>query len=87
MTEITNADVINAYAQYPQDRIEEYGDEGDLIHQHLLLSTYLNSVIEAGCMLQKVIEPQLEQTTAQAHDAERYWSVPGHIVIFASKFS
>jgi 2-polyprenyl-3-methyl-5-hydroxy-6-metoxy-1,4-benzoquinol methylase len=240
MTELTNADVINAYAQYPKDRIEGYGDEGDLIHQHLLnpaifallgdvrgktildagcgqgylcrllakagasvtgvepseafytyavrreqteqlginylqadlstwtppstfdfvianmvlmdipdyepafkncvaalgstgglifsllhpcfeeagsawkekgyvevrdyfseravkqtygyfihrpLSTYLNSVIEAGCRLQRVIEPQLEQTIALAHHAERYWLVPGYIVIFATRSS
>lgn len=54
---------------------------------HRPLSTYLNSVIEAGCTLQRVIEPQLDQTIAQAHDAERYWFVPGYIVIFATRSS
>ena len=54
---------------------------------HRPLSTYLNSVIEAGCMLQRVIEPQLEQTIAERYCAERYWLVPGYLVIFATKFS
>ncbi|HEY4382909.1 MAG TPA: class I SAM-dependent methyltransferase, partial [Ktedonobacteraceae bacterium] len=54
---------------------------------HRPLSTYLNSVIEAGCMLQRIVEPQLEQTIAREHHAERYWSVPGYIVIFATRSS
>lgn len=54
---------------------------------HRPLSTYLNSVIEAGCTLQKIIEPQLEKTVAELHHAERYWSVPGYIIIFATKSS
>ena len=54
---------------------------------HRPLSTYLNSVIGVGCMLQRVIEPQLEQTIAEQHKAERYWSVPGYIVLFATKQS
>ncbi|GHO85869.1 class I SAM-dependent methyltransferase [Dictyobacter formicarum] len=53
---------------------------------HRPLSTYLNSVIEAGCTLQRIIEPQLEKTIAELHHAERYWSVPGYIIIFATKF-
>jgi 2-polyprenyl-3-methyl-5-hydroxy-6-metoxy-1,4-benzoquinol methylase len=52
---------------------------------HRPLSTYLNSVIQAGCMLQKVIEPQLEKTVAELHNAERYWLVPGYLVIFATR--
>jgi hypothetical protein len=44
-------------------------------------------VIEAGCTLQKVIEPQLDETIAEQLKAERYWFVPGYLVIFATKFS
>jgi 2-polyprenyl-3-methyl-5-hydroxy-6-metoxy-1,4-benzoquinol methylase len=58
---------------------------GHFIHRPL--STYLNSVIDAGCTLQRVIEPQLERTLAERHDAERYWSVPGYIIIAATKSS
>jgi Uma2 family endonuclease len=54
---------------------------------HRPLSVYLNSVMEAGCMLQKIIEPQLEKTIAESHDAERYWSVPGYLIVFAKKVS
>jgi hypothetical protein len=36
-------------------------------------------------MLQKVIEPQLEKTVAALHNAERYWLVPGYLVIFATR--
>jgi len=52
---------------------------------HRPLSTYLNSVIRAGCTLQQVIEPRLEHTIAVQHQAERYWSVPGYVVLFAIK--
>jgi hypothetical protein len=56
---------------------------GHFIHRPL--GTYLNSVIAAGCTLQRIIEPQLEKTIAELHHAERYWSVPGYIIIFATK--
>ena len=59
-------------------------DVGYFIHRPL--SSYLNSIIQAGCLLQRVIEPQLGQTVAQLHQAERYWLVPGYIVIFATRF-
>jgi len=52
---------------------------------HRPLSTYLNSVIQEGCTIQNVIEPQLDGTIAQQHHAERYWHVPGYIVICATK--
>jgi 2-polyprenyl-3-methyl-5-hydroxy-6-metoxy-1,4-benzoquinol methylase len=58
---------------------------GHFIHRPL--STYLNSVIQAGCLLQRVIEPQLDKVTAELHHAERYWSVPGYMVIFATRLS
>lgn len=52
---------------------------------HRPLSIYLNSVIRAGCTLRQVIEPRLEHTIAVQHQAERYWSVPGYVVLFAIK--
>lgn len=58
-------------------------DLGYFIHRPL--GTYLNSIISAGCLLQKIIEPQLEYTVAQSHQAERYWFVPGYLVIFATR--
>ena len=54
---------------------------------HRPLHIYLNSVIQAGCTLQRVIEPQLEKSIAELHNAERYWSVPGYMVVFATKLS
>ena len=51
---------------------------------HHPLSAYINLVIQEGCMLQKMIEPQLNEELAQPHSAaERYVHVPGHIVIHA----
>lgn len=52
---------------------------------HRSLSFYLNSVVQAGCLLQKVIEPGLEETIARQYQAERYFHVPGYIVIYATK--
>ncbi len=54
---------------------------------HRALSTYLNTVSEAGCTLQGIIKPQLEQTITELHCAVRNWLAPGSIVIFATKFS
>jgi 2-polyprenyl-3-methyl-5-hydroxy-6-metoxy-1,4-benzoquinol methylase len=56
---------------------------GSFIHRPL--STYLNRVIEAGCTIQRIIEPQLEENIARQYDAERYHDVPGYIVISALK--
>ena len=70
----------------------EYFDErpvpqtyGTFIHRPL--STYLNSVIAVGCTLRTILEPRLDHAVAQQHDAERYWSVPGYVVIAATKNS
>jgi 2-polyprenyl-3-methyl-5-hydroxy-6-metoxy-1,4-benzoquinol methylase len=52
---------------------------------HRPLSTYLNSVIGAGCMIEQVLEPQLEPAIAARYHAERYASVPGYLVIMAAK--
>jgi 2-polyprenyl-3-methyl-5-hydroxy-6-metoxy-1,4-benzoquinol methylase len=52
---------------------------------HRPLSSYLNGVVRAGCMIQQVLEPQLEPAIAARYDAERYASVPGYLVICATK--
>jgi hypothetical protein len=52
---------------------------------HRPLSTYLNDLIREGCTLQTIVEPQLDETIARAHQAERYAHVPGYIVIYATK--
>lgn len=52
---------------------------------HRTLSTYLNTTIQAGCIIKQVIEPQLDQEVAAQHDAERYSLVPGYIMIAAVK--
>ncbi|HLG63008.1 MAG TPA: class I SAM-dependent methyltransferase [Ktedonosporobacter sp.] len=52
---------------------------------HRPLSTYLNAIIQAGCMLQQVIEPQLDKEIARHHQRERYHYVPGYVVIYATK--
>jgi 2-polyprenyl-3-methyl-5-hydroxy-6-metoxy-1,4-benzoquinol methylase len=52
---------------------------------HRPLSTYLNSIVRAGCMIQEVREPQLEPAIAARYGAERYASVPGYLVICATK--
>jgi 2-polyprenyl-3-methyl-5-hydroxy-6-metoxy-1,4-benzoquinol methylase len=57
MADLTNADVINAYANVPQHVIEGFGDEGDLTRQYLLnpaLFELLGDVrdtpiLDAGC--------------------------------------
>jgi hypothetical protein len=54
---------------------------------HRPLSTYLNSIIQEGCTLQKVMEPQLDEAIARQYQAQRYWHVPGHVVIHAVKSS
>ncbi len=51
------------------------------------LRTYLNTIIEAGCTLQGLIKPQLEQTITELDSAIRNWLAPGSLVIFATKFS
>jgi hypothetical protein len=58
-------------------------DYGYFIHRQL--STYLNSVIQAGCTIQQVLEPQLDFAVAKQHDAERYRCVPGYMVIYATR--
>ena len=56
---------------------------GSFVHRPL--STYINRVVMAGCMLQRVFEPQLEQAVAEEHHVERYWRVPGYLVIYATR--
>lgn len=54
---------------------------------HRPLSIYLNKVIEEDCIIQKVIEPQLDETLAQQYQAHRDFHVPGCLVIHALKSS
>ena len=58
-------------------------DYGYFIHRPL--SCYINSIIQAGCVLQQLIEPQLDHAIAAQHQAERYWSVPGYLLICATR--
>jgi hypothetical protein len=52
---------------------------------HRPLSTYLNSVIRAGCAIEQVLEQQLDPAIAARYHAERYAWVPGYLVIVATK--
>ena len=36
MKKVTNADVINAWANAPQEAAEDFGDEGDFTRKYLL---------------------------------------------------
>ncbi len=58
---------------------------GHFIHRPL--STYLNDLIDQGCTLRKIIEPQLDETIASEQGYERYAHVPGQIVIYAIKLN
>src|SRR5687767_2248371 len=57
VVDMTNADIIRAYADVPQQFIEEFGDEGDLTRQYILnpaLFALLGAVrdraiLDAGC--------------------------------------
>ncbi len=72
-------------------QVAEYFDEfvtqqkwGYYIHRPL--SSYLNFVIDAGCMISKIIEPTLSpEGVAILGEAERNRHVPGFIVIRAIK--
>lgn len=54
---------------------------------HRPLGTYFNSVMQAGCVIQQVIEPQLDEAIAKHLQAERYVHVPGYIVIAVMKIT
>lgn len=71
-----------AVREYFEERAVEQ-DYGFFIHRPL--STYLNAVSDAGCMIRRLVEPQLERAIAEQLDAERYHAVPGYIVIYATK--
>ena len=57
MEELTNADVINTWSTFPQQLIENFGDEGDLPRRYLLNPTLLSilgtvqgkRIFDAGC--------------------------------------
>ena len=58
MREPTNADVIQAWSEYPEHLIEGFGEEGDLIRQYLLNPTIFallggdargKRILDTGC--------------------------------------
>src|SRR5829696_6678203 len=57
MADLTNADIINAYSNIPQEVIEGFGDEGDLTRQYLLNPALFGllgdvretPILDAGC--------------------------------------
>lgn len=52
---------------------------------HRCLSTYLNLIIDLGCTIRRLIEPQLSQTAADEIGNDRNVHVPSFIVVAASK--
>ena len=80
----------SAWASKEYVEVHEYFQErsvpqvyGHFIHRSL--STYFNSVIQAGCTIEQVFEPQLDHDVAHRLRAERYAHVPGYMVIAAMK--
>ncbi len=49
------------------------------------LSSYINLIIQEGCILRQIIEPQLSHELAEQIDNERDVHVPSFIVIAATK--
>ena len=57
MKKVTNADVINAWANAPQEAAEDFGDEGDFTRKYLLNSALFallgdikgKTILDAGC--------------------------------------
>ncbi|HEY1350181.1 MAG TPA: class I SAM-dependent methyltransferase [Ktedonobacteraceae bacterium] len=58
---------------------------GHFIHRPL--GTYLNDIIEAGCVLRQISEPQLDEALACEQHSERYAQVPGYLLIAATKLA
>jgi 2-polyprenyl-3-methyl-5-hydroxy-6-metoxy-1,4-benzoquinol methylase len=76
-----NKGFVEVRSYFQEQTIKQ--DYGYFIHRQL--STYLNSVMQAGCTIQQVLEPQLDFAVAEQYDAERYWCVPGYMVIYATR--
>lgn len=57
VTDVTNATIINAYADFPHHLIGGFGDEGDLTRQYILNPTLFallgnvrdTAILDAGC--------------------------------------
>ena len=77
MTDITNEDVISRWAITPKEDAMRHGDEGD----------FANLVIEVGCVVQRVIEPQLDQAVVQQYGIEhaRNAYVPQFLIVATTK--
>jgi len=54
---------------------------------HRPLSSYINLVIEAGCVVQRVIEPQLDEAVVQQYGTEhaRNAYVPQFLIVATTK--
>lgn len=52
---------------------------------HRPLSSYLNFIIQIGCVLQQVIEPQLDEQVARSSKNDRDVHVPSFIIIHARR--
>ena len=87
MTDITNKDVISSWANAPKEDAARHGDEGYAYTFHRPLSSYLNLVIEAGCVVQRVIEPQLDKAVVQQYGIEhaRNAYVPQFLIVATTK--
>src|SRR5690606_23633501 len=69
------------------DYLHEYDIEATYGHMfHRPLSTYLNFIIQRGCVLTEIVEPQLSQELAASHpDHRRDHYVPSFLIIAATK--
>jgi 2-polyprenyl-3-methyl-5-hydroxy-6-metoxy-1,4-benzoquinol methylase len=75
---------------YRVDRyLSEYELPGPLASDfHRPLSAYLNAIMEAGCLLRKVIEPGLDAKVAAesgTEGIEAYVELPNFVIIFAER--
>jgi 2-polyprenyl-3-methyl-5-hydroxy-6-metoxy-1,4-benzoquinol methylase len=89
--EIDHPDFAKGYSAKGYIRVDEYLRDFRVQQQvgyyiHRPLSAYLNLVIEAGCMLRKIIEPTLTSEGIVAlGEKDRNLHVPNFIVISAGK--
>jgi 2-polyprenyl-3-methyl-5-hydroxy-6-metoxy-1,4-benzoquinol methylase len=89
--EISSPAFEQSYRAKGYIRIDEYFDEFVTeqtwgYHFHRPLSSYLNHVIDEGCLIQRVIEPKLPEEGAEVlGEGNRNMHVPNFIVIAAIK--
>ncbi len=69
-----------------REYLHEYVKEQSFAYLfHRPLSSYINLVIQEGCMLRQIVEPQLSQELARHIGNERDVHVPSFIVIHAAR--